>query len=393
MRWALGLVALATASLLAQAPVSGVRAMWVQRGTLTSPANILTLIESAKAAGFNTLIVQVRGRGDAYYASRHEPRAAALSRQPPAFDPLAVVLAGAHRAGLQVHVWVNMHLVSDATLPSLRGHLVYTHPEWLMVPRALAPELARVEPRSPEYLRRLAEYARSRSDRLEGVYLSPIHKGAADHLVRVVGDIVSHYPVDGVHLDYIRFPSEEFDFGEDALDEFRVSLLPHMSRTERREYAQRAKQRPFFYTEMFPQRWQEFRREKVTSLVRRIRTTVKDRRPMAVLSAAVFPDVNDALTRRFQDWGGWLQNGLLDVVCPMAYTPDAAIFRAQIQAVEETAGDRSVWAGIGSYRLSPAQTTEHAIAAQQLGAEGFVLFSYDNLNAAYLNSVSKALGF
>ena len=52
--------------------------MWVQRASLTSPASVLSVVETAKASGFNTLIVQVRGRGDAYYASRHEPRAPAL---------------------------------------------------------------------------------------------------------------------------------------------------------------------------------------------------------------------------------------------------------------------------------------------------------------------------
>ena len=383
-------LALAGAALLAQSPSPEVRAMWVQRSSLTSPASVLSVVETAKDAGFNTLIVQVRGRGDAYYASRYEPRAAALSGQPASFDPLALVLASAHRAGLKVHAWMNVNLVSDAVPPAARGHLVRTHPEWLMVPRGLSTDLARLNPKDPAYLKQLSEFARSRSDRVEGLFISPMHRGAVDHAVRVIGDVAARYNVDGIHLDYIRFPNDEFDYGARVLEDFRDAITARLSGAERREYASRARNRPLFYTEMFPQRWQEFRRARLTALLTRIRETVKARRRRAVLSAAVFPDAVDASTRRFQDWGGWLQSGLLDAICPMAYTTDAAMFRAQIANVEQLARNRPVWAGIGAYQLSPSATVENIRAARQLGAEGIVLFSYDNLNRGYVQTVANA---
>src|ERR1700730_13109189 len=62
---------------------SEVRALWVVRTTLTSPEKIRTMVQSAKDNGFNTLIVQVRGRGDAFYRSSREPRAAELKDQSP----------------------------------------------------------------------------------------------------------------------------------------------------------------------------------------------------------------------------------------------------------------------------------------------------------------------
>ena len=91
------------------------------------------MVQSASSSGFNALLVQVRGRGDAYYASRVEPRAEALVSQPQSFDPLATTIAAAHEAGLRVHAWVNVDLVSSAAeLPTSRDHIVYTHPDWLM---------------------------------------------------------------------------------------------------------------------------------------------------------------------------------------------------------------------------------------------------------------------
>jgi uncharacterized lipoprotein YddW (UPF0748 family) len=350
---------------------------------------ILAAVEMARAGGFNTLIVQVRGRGDAFYQSRYEPRSFVLARQPASFDPLAVMLATAHRAGLKVHAWVNVNLVSDAEPPAARRHVVYVHPEWLMVPRPLAADLIRMNPKSAAYLKRLSDYTKARTDRLEGLFLSPLHEGAVEYTVRVIGDIADRYDVDGIHLDYVRFPNDEFDYSARALEEFRSAVTATASGAERREYASRARGRPLFYTEMFPQRWQEFRRTQMTALLTKIRSTVKARRSNAMLSAAVFPDATEAASRRFQEWGRWLESGLLDAICPMAYTTDPTLFRAQITNVKQLAGPRPVWAGIGAYQLSANATIENIRAARQLGAEGFVLFSYDNLNASYVTTVAK----
>jgi uncharacterized lipoprotein YddW (UPF0748 family) len=102
----LSLVALAAARLAFAAPADAkadavtpeVRALWVVRTSITSPEAIEKVVSDAKRAGINTLIVQVRGRGDAYYRSRWEPRSDALKEQPTSFDPLAEVLRQAHGA-------------------------------------------------------------------------------------------------------------------------------------------------------------------------------------------------------------------------------------------------------------------------------------------------------
>lgn len=89
----------------------------------------------------------------------------------------------------------------------------------------------------------------------------------------------------------------------------------------------------------------------------------------------------------------WLENRWIDVVCPMAYTPDASVFASQIASVRRAAGNQAVWAGIGAYRLSPAQTVENIETARRLGASGIVLFSYDSLvprGLDYLGSVGRA---
>ena len=368
-------------STVAQRAKVETRALWVTRTTLSSPDAIRQMVRAAAAGGFNTLVVQVRGRGDSYYSGSIEPRASELAAKP-AFDPLATVLEDAHSAGLKVHAWIAVNLVSSSVaLPASRDHVIYRAPEWLMVPLELAAEMKKVDVRSPAYIGRLARWTRAHSAEVEGLYTSPVHPGAQAHVAAVVGELVQNYAVDGIHLDYVRFPNESFDYSPAAIELFKTTILPGLTDRERREAAARELLDPAAYPNLFAGRWDEFRRSGLTELVVKVRTAVKAARPDTIVSAAVVPDARQAAESRLQDWRGWLDQSLLDVLVPMAYTTDGQLFRQQVAAAREYAGDVPVWAGIGAYHLAPAQTLQHVATARKLGAAGIVLFSYDALTA------------
>jgi len=363
------------------------RALWVTRTTLTSPEAIRQMVAAAESGGFNTLLVQVRGRGDAYYAGTIEPRAAELAAKP-GFDPLAVAIDEAHAKGLKVHAWVAVNLVSSSvSLPASRDHVIYRAPEWLMVPRELAAEMKKIDQRSPAYVGRLARWTRAHPSLVEGLYTSPLHPAAQDHTAAVMGEIAARYAVDGVHLDYVRFPNDDFDYSPSAMDQFKAAIGPDLNQRERRDAAAREVLDPAAYPNLFPERWSDFRRSRLTALVIKIRSAVKTARPETVFSAAVVPDAQQAFDTRLQDWRGWIDQSLLDVICPMAYTAEADTFTRQIAAARAYAGSRPVWAGIGAYQLSPAQTLSHIAAARKLGA-GIILFSYESLAAPPNNADS-----
>ena len=129
---ALAIVA-ATAPFRAAAP-EPTRALWVTRTTLTSPDSIRQMVTAADA----------------------------------------------HAAGLRVHAWVAVNLVSSSvSLPASRDHVIYRAPEWLMVPRELAAEMKKIDLRSPAYIGRLARWTRAHTSIVEGLYTSPLHPAAA----------------------------------------------------------------------------------------------------------------------------------------------------------------------------------------------------------------------
>lgn len=404
-------LALTTALLLGGAPAAvapapqapdasaQVRGLWVSRAAMSSPSTIVQVVDDAAANGYQTLIVQVRGRGDAYYRSKFEPRAAALAQQPAEFDPLATTIRLAHARGLQVHAWIAVNLVASATdPPTAPSHILTRHPEWLMVPRSLGQELHGADPLSPGYLGRLTRVLRTRSSDVEGLYVSPIPPDAAVHMVAVALDIVRSYEIDGLHLDYIRYPAGDFDYSRAALAAFRDDTWRFVEANERARLDRVARDDVFAWVDMFPARWAAFRRARLTSMVQRLRTAVRSEKPTIVFSAAVRPNAEEAATVRFQDWRLWLDEGLIDVAVPMIYTNDAAQFSIDLQTTLRFAAPSQIWAGIGAWRLDPEQTARHAAAARDAGAAGTVLFSYDSLDergatpAEYLARVTRATG-
>ena len=378
-----------------------VRALWVVRTTLTSPEKIQRMVNAAADNGFNTLIVQIRGRGDAYYNSRVEPRAIELKDQPRSFDPLAFTLSEAHKRGLKVHAWLNTSLLANLdALPTDPAHVYNKHPEWLAVPKPVARELYQISPADAVYRQKIVEWSKANRAELEGVYTGPANAKVRDHIYRIWMDVLKHYSVDGLHFDYVRFASPDFDYSRTSLSQFKKWLWPQLTKDEQRELKLSLKQDPLAATEKFPAKFADFQRAQVTTLVERIYRAVKKQRPDVLVSAAVFANDENAFTRRFQDWRSWLQRGILDVACPMAYSTDTAVFQKQIEIAATTAhaAKRQVWAGIGAYRIPSESAVEKINVARSLTAEGFILFSYDftsrpselNPNGEYLERIRRS---
>jgi uncharacterized lipoprotein YddW (UPF0748 family) len=300
-----------------------VRALWVQPSSLQSAESIRRSIATAASNGINTLFVPVQTPNTT-------------------FDGLAEAIAAAHERGMRVHAWINVNLAASASeLPASREHVIYQHPEWLMVPRELAAELLAVDPKSPEYLGRLARWTRTQAARVDGLYVSPLHAGMQVQLAAAVQDLVSRYPVDGIHLDHARFPGADFDYSRAALEAFRADVWGRVTAEERARLDAVEKLDPFAYPEELSREWRLFRQTQVTALVTRLRSTAKAIRAGVVVSAAVVADPAAAARESFQDWRTWLDNGFIDALCPQweAQAHSAALL-AEVRAL---AGSKPVW--------------------------------------------------
>jgi len=357
-----------------------VRGLWVTRSWMTTPAQVAQVVADAQRHDFTAIFVQIRGRGDAFYLGGPDPRSTLLARQPASFDPLGELIGHARTAGVQVHGWMNVNLVAGATaLPSSPQHIVNAHPEWLMVPRALAPSLLKQSPRSSGYVQALASWSARHSASIEGVFVSPIPEGAHDRLDETIAHLTSRYELDGLHLDYIRYPSPDFDVSRASLDEFRRSLIPELTPAELADLDARARTNPLAYPDLYASRWTTFRRDRLTRLVTRLRATARARRPEIQLTTAVWPDADYARDHKLQDWSRWLRDGVIDAVCPMMYVTSGTTFERQLQSLAAQP-DGGVWPGIGAYKIDAGEAARRVDVARSMGFSGVMLYSYDSMS-------------
>ena len=290
--------------------ITDVRGVWVTSERLAEPDASSRLIATAISGRFNSLFVPM-----------------ALDERTSALEPQTIdaVIRGARERGLRVHAWVQLTRASDADeLPASREHVIYRHPEWLMVPREIAAEMLTLDARGPAYLGRLARWERASGDR--ALYLSPLHVDAAAYVAGAVKRLVTRYAVDGVHLDAVQFPGIDFDYSRQAMAAFRGEMQPKLPAAERARLDEIDAIDPFGYAEEFPAEWRRFRISRMTSLVARVRNAVKSVNAEAVVSAGVTPGAERALAEQLQDWQTWFDNGFVDALTRRGAVNDPLLF-------------------------------------------------------------------
>jgi uncharacterized lipoprotein YddW (UPF0748 family) len=193
-----------------------------------------------------------------------------------------------------------------------------------------------------------------------------------------VRELLDRYPVDGIHLDYVRYPGLEVGYGDAMREGFReawgvdpVSLTLGENRLIREYGSERAL--------VLHRAWREFKASQVTALVRAVREETLSRPSPVFLSAAVRPDPAEALTVFGQDWVGWLDQGLVDVVAPMMYSASRSQVEKQAKAVAAVVPPERVWAGIAVYNQSVSAAAAKILSCLQIGFGGISIYSYNSL--------------
>jgi uncharacterized lipoprotein YddW (UPF0748 family) len=342
------------------------RALWVVRHAISTPGRVDAVVDLATQMNINTLLVQVRGRGDAFYKSDLAPPAEILEGAPAGFDPLERIIERAHARGLEVQAWINVYLVWSAGAPPHSPlHIVNAHPDWISV-RADGRRLVEMVPEEFE------------EQKIEGMYIAPGNPEVRKYLRDVVREIVTKYKVDGIHLDYVRYPEPgvgydaptrtafERQYGVDPIDiDQPDSLLLKVIGADR--------------IPDLRMRWIQWKKDQITGFVRDVRNDLDVTGRNLKLTAAVIADQSAALNRYLQDWPEWLREGIIDAAIPMAYGKSTPVVEHQIAAAMAIPTERHVYAGIALYNEGVRDATEKIRRARKLGVDGIALFSYDSL--------------
>ncbi len=290
-------------------PKYEVRAVWLTTyGGLDWPRTVATnaataarqqrelcaILDSLRAAGINTVLFQTRIRATTIYPSAFEPLDACLAGRAgtsPGYDVLRFAIEECHKRGLQLHAWV-------VAMPAGRWDGF---------------GCSRLRTRHKGMVRKIGNAG----------YLNPEVPATADYIAAICGEIASEYDVDGIHLDYIRYP-EKWPRPVDAAKA----------------------------------------RANITRIVRAVHDVVKGCKPWVRLSCSPigkYADLPRCSSRGwnardcvFQDAQLWMREGLVDAVFPMMYFRGDGFARFALDWLEASDG-RTVSSGLGIYFLSPSE--------------------------------------
>jgi len=289
-----------------ETPKHEIRAVWLTTlGGLDWPRtmnpkqqqeDLIRLLDKYKAVGINTVLFQARVRATTTYPSDIEPWTEYLTGkvgQSPGYDPLQLVIDECHKRGMQLHAWV-------VTIPVGK---------WKQGGTQL------IRKKFPKQILRIGDEA----------YMNPEMPETADYIAQCCKEIVDKYDVDGIHLDYIRYPET---------------------------WGKRSRTKP------------DERRANITRIVQAIHKEVKASKPWVMLSCSPvgkFDNLSrypsggwNARNAVFQDAQGWLKDSLMDALFPMMYFRDNNFYPFVIDWQERSYG-RFIVPGLGIYFLDPRE--------------------------------------
>jgi uncharacterized lipoprotein YddW (UPF0748 family) len=346
-------------------PADEIKGVWIVRWDVDDPMEVFTMMSDLKGYDINTLFVQVYARCEAMYRSRLVPRSTELLNAPFNYDPLDVIIRLAHSEGYQVHAWINLYYAwSHAPFPQTAEHIVNSHPEWLL---------------SDENGINLRNYSvdEIKAKGLEGYFLEPGNEAVHEHLKMIVKEIVENYDIDGIHMDYVRYPGRDYGYDVAARVGFMREYYVDPWNIKNRSIADEAYGEDGFLD--LEKKWEDWKRAQVSRTVKEISEVVKSRNPACQVSVAVIGDHTHASEDLSQDWVGWARENYVDFVVPMLYSSSVDWIDRKTKSTMKLVEKEKLVVGLGAYLQEKENLAQEIARVQSNGARGYLLFSYGGM--------------
>jgi len=358
------------------------RGIWVSvfsaKKALYSQQGVHDLITQCNKAKINEIYLQIFQSGNAYYDSKicdktkYDQMVASAG-----LDTLDLLLREAGQNDIKVFAWVNiLGLGKNDKAPILNnfGQSILTRDQYLRPAKISATtELDKY------YLRE------------DMIFLEPGDPKVEAYMLTIINEIINRYPLfSGIHLDYLRYPSPvpfvpgsrfnkfglTYGYGPANVERFRdktgINVLDTLNNED--EYLA----------------WDNWKRQQVTELVRKISSLVRVKSPGLAVSCAVIPVIERAYSNAYQDWSTWLEEGIIDYVVLMSYTKDNQFIKETVKSSLGHRGKGKIYVGMGLFLMkeNPDLFFNQFCLITELAPDGVVLYSIDDLTdqiIGYLN--------
>ena len=340
---------------------SEVRGMWLDRGTIVkakSEADLAKIFDRMAIAGINTVFFETLNSSYTIYPSKVAPQQNPLIK---GWDPLKAAVKLAHERGMELHAWVwtfaavNQRHNTILNLPrNYLGPVLSRHPDWAAT-----------------------DHEGSRFHYSSGkIFLDPANPEVRSYLLSLLTEIATDYQVDGIHLDYIRYPFQSptgkmtYGYGTAAREQFKAQTGYDPMQLDP-------------YHPLWS-KWTEFRIEQVDSFVATVSQNLQQLRPELTLSTAVFPmPKRERLFKIQQNWENWVGNEWIDLLMPMTYAKDSErLYSLTDPLLDEFDGGKALLLpGIRLLNISDVAALDQMQLLRGMSTQGYALFAAENLDS------------
>lgn len=346
------------------------KGVWI-RPTEQSMADVKKTLDTIKGTGIKEVFLETFFHGYTIYPS-DVMKQYGLTYQNPKFqgyDPLKAYVDEAHKRGMKVHVWFESFYIGNKHPQSDLTSILSVYPSWGNK------NLANYN--SETYVSHKVEH--------NGYFLDPANPAVTDFLIQLLSEISTKYGVDGINLDYTRYPSAS----SPNIASYRQSNWGY-TEIARKNFKELYEVDPVEIQkddEVLWRKWSEFRQDMLYDYVKRARETVSDK---ILLSAVIFPDYNLCLATKQQDWAKWSRDNLIDAMTPLIMTSDNELFEKILKGVKVRASHKTkIITGlfVGFLDAEPEDLLRQISVSRAYRTEGVILFDWAHLPVKYQNAL------
>lgn len=326
-------------------------------------------LDDIQKTGINEVFLETYFHGYTIYPSR-VMKQYGLTIQNPKFlmyDPLKAYIEEAHKRGMKVHCWFESFYIGNNKPTVDEKSILAVYPSWGN--KNLANYNSVYVPHKTEH---------------NGYFLDPANPEVVEFLLNLISEISTKYKVDGINLDYTRYPTSQ----KSEVLNFEQSNWGY-TEIARKEFTELYEIDPVEIQSgsVLWKKWCEYRQDKLYEYVKKAREVVSSQ---ILLSAVVFPDYNVCIETKQQDWAKWSKEELVDAITPLIMTSDNELFYKILKEVKNRASNKTkILTGlfVGFLDAEPEDLLRQISVSRGLKSEGIVLFDWSHLPAKYRNAL------
>ena len=299
-----------------------------------------------------------------------------IKNQRPEFegwDPLQVWVNEAHKRNMKVQVWFQTFYVGNENISRNSKHTLSVYPEWANYQRKNAD--------SNKPMPSISEH--------NGYFLDPANPNVQKFLTTLLTEITTNYNIDGLNIDYIRYPKSLSQNFSGYLD-----TTWGYTAFARAEFKSQYGKDPveLELSEPLMSKWVAYRQDKVTDFVSRLRSIVGDKNIM--ISTVIFPGHQDTATTKLQNWSVWAQRGYVDAFTPLIMSSDKYMAGNSVREIRSLAGNNvCILSGLFEPFTagSPADLIGQIASVRSEGSSGIILFDNAHISDDFIEALSARI--